>query len=233
MSNATDNHIEAEKLIRTTFSKADVQERSLQICRWLLGFNSIEKGFKVKCYYAPNNQICFCVDRGRDCEAKRVHTWFLRISTLNLCFTLRPIVIEPNAAYLKIKIKELNGSRISYAEIKPPESKAISLELLKKHFIESYKLKLNELGLVSELSSTDNVLPQSFEHTKVAQVGSYLPTKEDFEAAYRLLTRPGESISIDAVLDQIEASAKKEGKMLKDDCRIITENNIENWAKNR
>lgn len=107
MANATDNIIDAENLIRTTFSRADVQERALEICRWLLGFNSREKGFKIKCYSAPIKQICFCADRGSDCEAKRVQTWFLRLTTSSLRLTLRPITIEPNAPYLKNKNKKL------------------------------------------------------------------------------------------------------------------------------
>jgi hypothetical protein len=61
------------------------------------------------------------------------------------------------------------------------------------------------------------------------QGNTYLPTKEDFEVAYRTLTRLGEHIPVDAVLDQIEISLKKEGHMLKNDWRMITESNIEIW----
>lgn len=57
-----------------------------------------------------------------------------------------------------------------------------------------------------------------------------LPTKEDSEAAYRMLTKPGEAVSIDAVLDQIEVDAMKQGRQFKSDWRIITEKNIEIWA---
>ncbi|GEM_PF-1843523 len=157
MANATDNLVEAENLIRATFLKADAQERALEICRWLLGFNSLEKGFKIKCYSAPVNQICFCVDRGRDCEAKRVQTWFLRLVTSSLRLTLRPIKIEPSTPYLKRKIKKINDYSIDYSEIKPPESITIILELLKKHIFESYKLQLHELGLVSAVSNVENI----------------------------------------------------------------------------
>lgn len=57
-----------------------------------------------------------------------------------------------------------------------------------------------------------------------------IPTKEDFEAAYRKLVRPGEAVSIDAVLDQIEVNAKKDGFLLKSDWRMITEMNITSWS---
>jgi len=62
---------------------------------------------------------------------------------------------------------------------------------------------------------------------------AYLPNKEDFESAYRSLTRPGETISIDSVLDQIETTAKKKGLSLKSNWRMITEKNIEIWSKKR
>ena len=58
-----------------------------------------------------------------------------------------------------------------------------------------------------------------------------LPTKEDFESAYRTLTRPGQSISIDVVLDQIETNAKNKSLTLKNNWRMITEKNIEIWSK--
>lgn len=59
----------------------------------------------------------------------------------------------------------------------------------------------------------------------------YLPTKENFESAYRALTCPGKSISFDAVLDQIETNAKEKGLSLMNDWRMITEKNIIMWSK--
>ena len=66
-----------------------------------------------------------------------------------------------------------------------------------------------------------------------AHDSDYLPTKEEFESAYRALTRSGESISIDAVLDQIESNAKKNGLSIKGNWRIITEKNIEIWSRKK
>ena len=62
-------------------------------------------------------------------------------------------------------------------------------------------------------------------------VSLYLPSEEDFESAYRMLTRLGEAISIDTVLDKIEVHAVKMGLSLKSNWRMITEKNIEIWAK--
>jgi len=83
--------------------------------------------------------------------------------------------------------------------------------------------------------------PESYSDTLANQVrqptanmkSAILPTKEDFESAYRSLTRPGQSISIDSVLDQIEINSKKKGLTLINDWRMITEENIENWAGNK
>lgn len=63
------------------------------------------------------------------------------------------------------------------------------------------------------------------------QDNGYLPNKEDIESAYRMLTRPGEAISIDTVLDKIEVHAVKMGLSLKSNWRMITEKNIEIWWK--
>jgi|GEM_PF-1861726 len=60
---------------------------------------------------------------------------------------------------------------------------------------------------------------------------SHLPTREDFESAYRMLARPGDSIQIDSVLNQIEVNARKNLVLLKNNWRIITEKNIEDWSK--
>lgn len=64
-----------------------------------------------------------------------------------------------------------------------------------------------------------------------ASSGFYLPCKEDFETAYRKLSRLGESVSIDAVLDQIEINVKNEKYSLNNNWRMITEKNIEIWSK--
>jgi len=63
------------------------------------------------------------------------------------------------------------------------------------------------------------------------EIPDVFPSKEDFESAYRMLTRPGESISIDSVLNQLEINAKNEGHLLKSDWRMVTEKNIEIWSK--
>jgi hypothetical protein len=60
-----------------------------------------------------------------------------------------------------------------------------------------------------------------------------IPSKEDFESAYRMLTHIGEYVSVDKVLDQIETNAVKIGQTLKSDWRMITEKSIQIWSRRR
>lgn len=62
-------------------------------------------------------------------------------------------------------------------------------------------------------------------------INGQIPTKDDFESAYRMLARPGQSISIDAVLDQIETNTRNKILTLQNNWRMITEENIKIWSK--
>ena len=57
-----------------------------------------------------------------------------------------------------------------------------------------------------------------------------LPSKEDFESAYRVLTRLGGSVSVDAVLDQIAINALNMGIELQANWRVMTEEAIKKWS---
>jgi hypothetical protein len=61
--------------------------------------------------------------------------------------------------------------------------------------------------------------------------GDYLPHKDDFECAYRMICSYGDKIPIDSVLDQIEKNAINTGHNLKINWRLNTERNIELWKK--
>jgi hypothetical protein len=58
----------------------------------------------------------------------------------------------------------------------------------------------------------------------------YLPNKDDFESAYRMLCSPGEKIDKDSILDQIEKNAINSSRNLKTNWRLITERNIKIWV---
>ena len=91
-----------------------------------------------------------------------------------------------------------------------------------------YRAPEEKFRFVLKKTSSNSMLESS---QSTSQDNSYLPTKEDFETAYRMLARPGEAISIDAVLDQIEINARGWGLLLKNNWRMITEKNIEIWSK--
>ena len=101
--------------------------------------------------------------------------------------------------------------------------------LLKNGYTKNQDVYISVTGGNKILLSANNT-PQT--HSQ-PQDNNYLPTKEDFESAYRALTRPGETIAIDAVLAQLESNVKKKGLSLKSNWRMITEKNIEIWSKKR
>jgi hypothetical protein len=90
---------------------------------------------------------------------------------------------------------------------------------------------MGKLGLINK--KEEALSGKNPNNNQIKLSGTYLPNKEDFESAYRMLTRPGEPISLDAVLNQIEINAKKEGHVPKDNWRMITERNIEIWSSKK
>ena len=102
-------------------------------------------------------------------------------------------------------------------------------KLPSQHTVESYYVSFYENFL------SDNQLKNESSESKpiMEALHGYLPTKEDSETAIRMLTRPGEAITIDTVMDQLEINANKKGLSLNNNWRMITEKNIEIWSKKR
>ena len=88
--------------------------------------------------------------------------------------------------------------------------------------VKTYRFASNLINDYS-LSKEDAIIPH-------LSPGDYLPTKEDFESAYRMLCSPGQKIDKGAILDQIEKNAINSGRNLKINWRLITERNIEIWV---
>jgi len=64
------------------------------------------------------------------------------------------------------------------------------------------------------------------------ETGLYIPTKEDFEKAYRKLEKTHkQEVPIDEVLDIVEANLTEKGRMLHENWRSITEQNIATWSR--
>jgi hypothetical protein len=82
--------------------------------------------------------------------------------------------------------------------------------------------------LVKGLASVEINHESDNDHAHISS--SFLPNKDNFELAYRMLTNTGETLSIDSVLDLIETNAMKGGYSLKNNWRMITEKNIEIWS---
>jgi hypothetical protein len=59
----------------------------------------------------------------------------------------------------------------------------------------------------------------------------YLPTKEDFESAYKSLSKTAEHINIEDILDQIELKFSNSGYRLKNNWRLIIKSKLELWSK--
>ena len=91
----------------------------------------------------------------------------------------------------------------------------------------------NEITRIISIGFSGNSPVSATQQAETKEYNGTLPSKEDFESAYRKLVRPGEGISIDSVLDQIEINAEKKGISLKSNWRMVTEQSIEVWSRKR
>jgi hypothetical protein len=142
---------------------------------------------------------------------------------------------ESEAAYQILK--KVNSGVDVIKEVGGPGAGGTTILLVLKKYTADKLLNLKR-DIKKEIAEDIKNLVQkmdgiSKENVNIRQEGSYLhyvPNKEDFEKAYRTITSPGQSVSIDAVLNQIEFDAKTSGHKLKINWRLTTERNIEIWA---
>ena len=100
--------------------------------------------------------------------------------------------------------------------------------------------------LIAEAKKNDVKLPKVLKKQWIKKVDTtlnndidsrneeYLPTREDFESAYKMLAHTGVEISVEKILDQIEVNTKDAGRQLKSNWRKITEKNIfDVWPKTK
>ena len=217
MATATDDLKSAEVMIEGIIRGQIEKESAVQICHWLFSFNTVEKGFTVKCNPRNFPDVSFCIDRGHDCiEGKKIFT--------NIAAIRPPLEIHFRTKIVLPHFKTGNSGWYSI------DGRKFDMDVIKKHIVESYEMRLNELNLVSNVSSLNNGLEQI---RPQFQDNSHLPTKENFESTYRALARLGDELSLDAILDQIEINVTKTGLALKSNWRMITEKNIEIWSEKR
>ena len=94
-----------------------------------------------------------------------------------------------------------------------------------RSYIELAKVEIPDKNNQVDSTSKDNM------NNKI-ETGLYLPTKEDFEKAYRKLEkRHKQGVPIDDVLDTMGANLTERGRKLQDNWRSITEQKIKEWSK--
>jgi len=201
-------------------------ENTLEICRWLMSFNDIEKTHRIKCYRTGGNKpdVRFCIDRGYDCSGSKIMTGF--------------VVIEPDYALMGLYSNNPNACKYFKTDtakrwrINSSDVLELPIAIIRDHILESYCIKIKELGLDSVMCNRKDSISRPMWPQQEHPNGSFLPNKDDFDVAYRSLAKPGQEVSIDIVLDQIEHNVKKAGHNLKENWRMITERNIRDiWSK--
>jgi len=94
-----------------------------------------------------------------------------------------------------------------------------------RSYIELAKVEIPDNINQVDSSSKDNMNSKK-------ETGLYIPTKEDFEKAYRKLEKTHkQEVPIDEVLDIVEANLTEKGRMLHENWRSITEQNIATWSR--
>ena len=104
-----------------------------------------------------------------------------------------------------------------------------SMKRVKSHW--NYRIRYNSdtLNALVEKANYRNINEDT--PIQLRSSGNYLPTREDYESAYRMLCSPGQPIENDSILDQVEKNAINSGHNLKEQWRLITGKNIEIWVK--
>lgn len=99
------------------------------------------------------------------------------------------------------------------------------------HCSTAYEHRSRGKALWTELLKSFKIAdrPISFNNPSEGE-NDYIPTREDFESAYANCARCGEAVSVDVVLNAIDAANKSCGRTLHPRWRLITEKNIEIWA---
>jgi hypothetical protein len=91
--------------------------------------------------------------------------------------------------------------------------------------INKYFIKLGFDVVDSEKPSANmsKTKPSVWQEPASTPPAGEIPTRKDIEVAYRMIARLGQEVSMDDVLDQIEKNVIKEGRLLKDNWRVVME----------
>lgn len=137
MSNATDNLLEAEKMIRSKIVGTVEQRKTVAICKWLFLINEKQNGYLIKCYTTNDDKVRFCVDRGNDCNKDKVGTSFLNI---NPYFEVGILSIKDTKPYYKRHDK-------NWCKIPAPISRELTDKEIHEVIWESYRERMEKMKM--------------------------------------------------------------------------------------
>jgi hypothetical protein len=147
-------------------------------------------------------------------------------------------VLQPRADCIKIEIrvdKLIISSNIfdikNINDSTRPGLKWIEFKIFNKSQLQE-AIKIIKQAYDNFLIDSDKIYSKQDSIVPKEATGEYLPTKTDFESAYKMLCSPGKEIGVGKVLDQIEKNALNSGFNLKLNWRMITERNIKIWSGN-
>lgn len=139
MSNATDNMIEAEKMIRSNILGSIEQLRAITICNGLFQNNNEIIGYRIKCYTTRDDKVRFCIDRGNDCDNDKISTSFLNI---NPNFEIGILSAKDNKPYYLRHDK-------NWCQIPAPICREMSDKDLYEDILASYRERMQKMKMRS------------------------------------------------------------------------------------
>lgn len=167
-------------------------------------------------------------------------------NNLKLLWNDEPVKVDAlkDAGYL-VKKSSANGGRGEYCytcapkgtgvlriwyEVTIPCNGVLGAVWFCSHCGTAYEHQRRGNKLWSELQKTAKPSIEKSQTSHADQESYYLPTREDFETAYRRLAGCGEAVPVNAVLQEIGVMVEGGGRTLNPQWRAITERNIEMWA---
>lgn len=137
MSNATENLIDAEKMIRSTITGVSEQNRAIRLFKLFLSFNGLDDKYRIKCYTREDASVRLCIDSGSDCDSEKIGTSFLNIKS-----NFQYGILTSATKYTYLKAHDRNWSIIS-----GPTSRDLSDDTLLKHVMESFLVRMSKMSL--------------------------------------------------------------------------------------
>jgi len=219
MSNATDNLIEAEKMIRNNIIGSVEQSRTIEICKLLFLNNNNENDWRIKCYTTDDHKVRFCIDRGNDCSEDKIRTSFLNI---NPNFQIGILSSDAKKSYFTRHDK-------NWCIINAPMSRELSDKDIYEDIVDSYHERMQKMRMKVDGKMLFNVLGSStITHPPLIGVN---PTRGDVEKILREIAPKGKEIDEEVLKRRIEFAFALEKRTLKLGWWEETKKNLVEWSK--